>query len=242
MEKTGYIEIRIKGLKGNLELTPDNYDIREVAGILEQAENLLFPGDKKDRPIISYKQEPGSVRHVLQTSLQAIIGFTAILAQVTATQNIDFLELNTAKAIESLQDSSELRIDKTTRYYRTSSVWADAEFYFYGKITNAGGKEKVNIHLMTDEFGIIRIDTPQETLEQLEENILYKSYGIRALGKQNTESGEIDKGSLRFVEMIDYSPTYDTDYLQKLRSKAMTWLNTINPDEWLRDIRGGYNA
>ncbi|MEI6681765.1 MAG: hypothetical protein WCO44_04005 [Bacteroidota bacterium] len=191
--------------------------------------------------------------------MQAIIGFTAILAQVTATQNIDFLELNTAKAIESfqdtavkkdylitlktsLQDSSELRIDKTTRYYRTSNVWADAEFYFYGKITDAGGKEKVNIHLMTDEFGIIRIDTPQETLEQLEENILYKSYGIRALGKQNTESGEIDKGSLRFVEMIDYSPAYDTDYLQKLRSKAMTWLNTINPDEWLRDIRGGYNA
>ena len=51
MEKTGYIEIRIKGVKGNLELTPDNYDIMEVAGILEQAGNLLFPGDKKDRPI-----------------------------------------------------------------------------------------------------------------------------------------------------------------------------------------------
>jgi len=38
MEKTGYIEIKIKGLKGNLELSPDNYDIREVIGILEQAE------------------------------------------------------------------------------------------------------------------------------------------------------------------------------------------------------------
>ncbi len=259
MEKTGYIEIKIKGLKGNLELTPDNYDIREVIGILEQAENLLFPGEKKERPIISYKQEPGSVRHLLQTGMQAIIGFTAILGQVSASQNIDFLELNTAKAIEtfqdtavkkdyiitlrtSLQESSELRIDKTTRYYRTSNVWADAEFYFYGKITNAGGKEKVNIHLMTDDLGIIRIDTPQETLEHLEENILYKSYGIRALGKQNTESGEIDKGSLRFVEMIDYSPRYDNDYLQKLRNKASTWLNTINPDEWLRDIRGGYNV
>jgi len=95
---------------------------------------------------------------------------------------------------------------------------------------------------MTDDLGIIRIDTPQETLEHLEENILYKSYGIRALGKQNTESGEIDKGSLRFVEMIDYSPRYDNDYLQKLRNKASTWLNAINPDEWLRDIRGGYNV
>lgn len=259
MEKTGYIEIKIKGLKGNLELTPDNYDIREVISVLEQTESLLFPGEKKERPVISYKQESGSVRHIFQTSMQTIIGFTAILGQIAATQNIDFLELNTAKAIEafqdsaikkdyiiqlrtSLPDSSELTIDKTTRFYRTSTVWADAEFYFYGKITNAGGKERANIHVMTDDLGIIRIDTPQKILENLEENILYKSFGIRASGKQNTETGEIDKGSLIFVEMIDYSPKYDTDYLQKIRQKAKTWIESINPDEWLREVRGGYNA
>jgi hypothetical protein len=30
MEKNGYIEIRITGTNGNLDLSPDNYDIREV--------------------------------------------------------------------------------------------------------------------------------------------------------------------------------------------------------------------
>lgn len=259
MEKTGYIEIKIKGLKGNLELTPDNYDIREVISVLEQTENLLFPGEKRERPTISYRQEPGSVRHIFQTSMQTIIGFTAILGQITTSQNIDFLELNTARAIESFQEtaikkdyeiflktsfpeSSVLRIDKTTRYFRTSTVWADAEFYFYGKITNAGGKDKVNIHINTEDLGIIRIDTPQSVLENLEENILYKSFGIRASGKQNTDTGEIDKGSLVFLEMIDYSPKYDNDYLQKIRKKAKTWLGSIDPDEWLRDVRGGYDA
>lgn len=259
MEKTGYIEIRIKGLKGNLELTPDNYDIREVIGVLEQTESLLFPGEKRERPTISYRQESGSVKHIFQTSMQTIIGFTAILSQITASQNIDFLELNTARAIESFQDtaikkdyiiflntslpaSTELRIDKTTRYFRTSTVWADAEFYFYGKITNAGGKDRVNIHVNTEDLGIIRIETPQPVLENLEENILYKSFGIRASGKQNTETGEIDKGSLVFLEMIDYSPKYDNDYLQKIRKKAKTWLGSINPDDWLREVRGGYNA
>ena len=259
MDKTGYIEIRIKGLKGNLELTPENYDIREVMVVLEQTENLLFPGEKKERPIISYKQEPGSVRHVFQTSMQTIIGFTALLGQIESNKNIDFLELNTAKAIEAFQDSaikkdyiinlktslsesSVLRIDNTTRYYRTSTVWADAEFYFYGKVTNAGGKERINIHVMTEDLGIIRIETPQRVLENLEENILYKSFGIRAVGKQNTETGEIDKGSLVFVEMIDYSPKYDKDYLQKLRMKAKSWLESINPDEWLRDVRGGIDV
>lgn len=227
-----------------MEHTPDNYDIREVLSVLEQTESLLFPGEKKERPVISYRLEAGSVRHVFQTNMQTIIGFTAILGQIAATQSIDFLELNTARAIEafqdsaikkdyiihlktSLQDSSELKIDRTTRLYRTSTIWADAEFYFYGKITNAGGKEKANIHIMTDEFGIIRIDTPKALLENLEENILYKSFVIRALGNQNTETGEIDKSSLVFVEMIDYSPKYDNDYLQKIRKKAKTWLETI---------------
>lgn len=53
MDKLGYIEIRITGSKGNLELNPDTFDIREVIPIIEQAENLLFPGDKKERPVIS---------------------------------------------------------------------------------------------------------------------------------------------------------------------------------------------
>jgi hypothetical protein len=42
--------------------------------------------------------------------------------------------------------------------------------------------------------------------------------------------------------MIDYSPKYDNDYLQKIRKKAKTWLGSINPDDWLREVRGGYNA
>jgi len=259
VERTGLIEIIIKGLKGNLELTPENYDIREVIGILEQTEGLLFPGEKRERPIISYRQEAGSVRHIFQTSMQTVIGFTAILGQITSSQNIDFLELNTARAIESFQDtaikkdysiflktslpeSSELRIDKTTRYFRTSTVWADAEFYFYGKITNAGGKDRVNIHVNTEDLGVIRIETPQPILENLEENILYKSFGVRASGKQNIETGEIDKGSLVFIEMIDYSPKYDSDYLQKIRKKANSWLGSINPEDWLREVRGGFHA
>jgi hypothetical protein len=47
MDKIGFIEVRITGSKGNLDLTPDNYDIREIIAILENAENLLYPGDKE---------------------------------------------------------------------------------------------------------------------------------------------------------------------------------------------------
>ena len=92
MDKIGYIEIKITGSKGNLALTPENYDIREIISVLENAENLLFPTDKKDRPTISYKIEEGSVKHIFKTSIQYIIGFNAIVGQINQLQNIDFLD------------------------------------------------------------------------------------------------------------------------------------------------------
>lgn len=258
MENLGYIEITVSGIKGKLEITPETFDIKELTEIIEQAEKLLFPGERKERPIISYRMEEGSVKNIFKTSLQAVIGFSAVLGQVYTTKNIDFLELNTARAFESFQetavkkdytfeiktsvkDSPILRIDKTTFYYRTLENWVDAEFYFYGKITNAGGKDKANIHLVTEELGTLLIQTPQEFLAKAEENILYKTYVIRAKGKQNSETGEIDKQSLSFVEMIDYNTKYDEQYLKKLRSKAMPWLNKIDPEDWLKEIRG-YDA
>ena len=259
MEKTGYIEIRILGSKGNLELKPYNYDIKEIKTVLEQIENLLFPVEKKERPTISYQLEEGSVRHIFKTSIQAIIGFNAVIGQVSNEKSIDFLEINTAKAIESFQETAikkdysfivstslpgsiELKIDKTTRYIRSEAIWANAEFYFYGKITNAGGKDKANIHLVTEELGTIRIDTPQEILEKLEGNILYKSYGVRVIGKQHSETGEFDKSSFKYLELIDYQPGYDNAYLNDLRKKAMGWLGTIDPDAWLKELRGGYDG
>lgn len=106
MDKSGYIEIRISGFKGNLDLTPDNYDIRELIPILENAEDLLYAGDKKDRPTISYSVEKGSVKHVFKTSLQCII---AVIGQIEQIQSIDFLDVRTAKAFENIQDFARKR-------------------------------------------------------------------------------------------------------------------------------------
>ena len=260
MEKEGLIEIRITGTKGNLDLTPDNYDIRELIGMLENVEGLLYSGDKKDRPLISYRIEDGSVKHIFRAAIQYIIGFNAVIGQINQIQNIDFLEHKTAKAFESLQEiatnknfvfnlktslehTNEVEINNTTRFFRTETIWADAEFYFYGKITNAGGKNRANIHIFTAEMGMITIQTPISFLEKYEENMLYKTLGIRASGKQNVETGEIDKSSLIFVEIVEYQQKYDSRYLENLREKAKNnWLGIINPDSWLREIRGSYDA
>lgn len=259
MEKIGDIEIRVIGESGNQDLSPENYDINHIATILKNVEDLLHPNNKKHRPIITYDIQKGSVRHLFKTTIQTVIGFSAILSQIQANGSIDFLELKTARAIESIQSLSrqknyefqiktslnenyELTINPLTQFFRTESIWVDAEFYFYGILKDAGGKSKANIHLDTQDDGYLSIETGEEFLKEREENLLYKKFGVRASGKQNIETGEIDTKSLTLLELIDYQPKFDNDYLNSLIKKAKKSWNNINPDEWLFNLRGGYEA
>lgn len=255
MENTGYIEIRVLGSKGNIELHPDIYDIRDIIAVLQNVESLLFP-EKKGRPLMSYEIKPGSVKHIIKTSTQAILGFNALLFQVNITQSIDFLEAPTAKAFEyfqesalkqnisfeistSVADSSKLYISKDTSFQRTQDVWVDAELYFYGIIIDLGGKRDVNVHIDTKEYGTLKIEATKEMLSDYQSNPLYKSFGIRAIGKQNIKSGEIDKQNLKLLEIIDYNPSFREDYINKLIKKATkSWSGVNDADAWLNQIRG----
>lgn len=256
MEKTGTIEILIRGKRGNHPLRPDTYDIRELIEFLHHAENLLFPNAKKERPTISYEISEGSVKHIIKTTIQAILGFNAILSEIQTTgYSIDFLEAPTARAFEFFQSEAQkhnysyeittsvsaefrMNIDKTTRFVRSEEIWAEAEFYLYGVIVNAGGKNKANIHLETRDMGLITIETNKALLAAHEPNPLYKSYGLRARGKQNVKTGEIDRTSLQLIEIIDYSNKPKDDYLQSLIQKAQkSWAEVGDADEWLQTVR-----
>jgi hypothetical protein len=256
MNKIGQIEIVVKGFRGNIEIIPDNYDIKDIVDILQNVENLLFPNNKKERPIISYNIQAGSVKHVIKTSMQAILGFNAILFQVQNDNSIDFLEVQTAKAFEyfqeaaqkqnvefiistSVQNTSQIIINKDTKLHRSEEVWAEAEFYFYGIIIDAGGKSKANIHLDTKEYGLLTINASKEILADYESNPLYKSFGVRAIGKQNIKTGELDKSELKLVDIIDYNPLYKEDYIKSLIKKAKnSWGNVKDADDWLSNLRG----
>ncbi|HMN26500.1 MAG TPA: hypothetical protein PKE38_18480 [Ignavibacteriaceae bacterium] len=256
MNKIGQIEIVVKGYKGNLEITPDNYDIKNIIEVLQNVENLLFPNNKKERPTISYDIEKGSVKHIIKTSMQVIIGFNAILFQVQNDNSIDFLEVQTAKAFEffqetaqkqnvefiistSVQNTSQIIINKDTKLHRSQDIWVDAEFYFYGIIIDAGGKSKANIHLDTKEYGLLTIDASKEILADYESNPLYKSFGVRAIGKQNIKTGELDKSELKLIDIIDYNPLYKEDYIKSLIKKAKnSWENVKDADDWLNNLRG----
>ena len=259
MKKIGDIEIRVIGKSGNNELNPDNYDIKHIASLLQNIEDLLYPNSKKERPLITYDIQEGSVKHIFRTTMQTVISFSAILTQIQVNNTIDFLDIKTARAVEniqnlslqknysfqiktSLKDDYELEITPTSKLFRTENYWVDAEFYFYGILTNAGGKSKANIHIDTSDYGSITIDTGKDFLQEQEHNLLYRKFGVRAKGKQNIETGEIDTKSLKLIELIDYNPNFDNDYLNELISKAKKSWKGIDADKWLNNLRGGYEA
>lgn len=255
MDQRGTIEIRVSGNKGNLELSPDIYDIKEIVQIFDAVESILFSGSKKQRPEISYSIERGSVRHIFKTSFQSIVATSAILASVLKTGSIDKLDLPTARAIEKLQADAisknydftittsewhdgELRITPQTHYQRSSDIWVDAEVYLYGTLTDAGGKDKSNIHLDTKEYGQVTIDSDKEYLKSFPENLLYKEFGIRAKGKQSLATGEIDMSSLKLISLQGYRPVYDENYLNGLIAKASKSWAGVDVDRFMSDLRG----
>ena len=255
MDALGDIEIRIEGSVGARKLAPSLVDIDEIREILTQAAGLLFPTEKRSqRPLISYEIVEGSVRHKFRTVMQSVIGFGAVLSQISAQGQIDFLHERSAVAIERLQhlavekdyvvtisaNDSRLVVDRTTHYLRNAKLWVDAEFYLYGELTNAGGKSSPNIHLDTEEFGTLRIATKKDYLKEADKNLLYKKFGLRVTGKQNLQTFEMDRNSLTFVDLFDYDMKYSDAYLDGLLKKsAPAWENVSDADQWLEEIRGG---
>lgn len=257
MESAATFEVRIEGKKGVREMSPDQFDIRELKGLLDEVEVLLFPNDRRERPVISYRVEEGSVVNLFRTGMQAVLSLGAVIGMVHAKQSLDGLEPRTAKAFEtfqrwaiekdytftlytSLNPADKLVVDRSTNLIRSEAAVVETELYLYGKVTDAGGKENPNIHLQVEGQGMYTVQAKESFLADLENNILYHTVGIRAIGRQNVQTGEIERGSLQLIELIDYDLRFEDSYLAKLQDKAKSWLKDIDPDQYLNDVRGEY--
>jgi hypothetical protein len=259
MERTATFEVIVTGTRAGKPLRPEEYDIKELRELLSEVEVLLFPNDRKARPVISYEVKEGSVRNIFRTGVQAVAQTGAVLGLVASAGNLDMLEPRTARAIEAMQrwaqesgvaftlrtslpGTSELQIDRNTHYLRTEATSVETEVYLYGRVVDAGGKEKPNIHLQVNGQGTHLIAATEEQLTGRKENYLYKTMGVRAMGRQDLQTGEIEKGTLKLIELIDFEERYEENYLKRLQTKAYTWLKDIDPDQYLNDVRGEYGA
>ena len=253
------ISLRIIGKNGDEPLSPANFDIGQIRFLLDEVENLLYPDrqKRKERPTISYELKEGSVLNVFKTSMQSVLLVSSMLGVIEQEKGyIDRLEVASAQAIENLQyfalrhnydieigtsDKPQriFKITPTTHYVRRENILVDIECYYYGTLTDAGGKDKANIHLDTKDAGSLIIRTDKEYLAGYQGNPLYKKFGVRVRAKKNILTGDIDKSTLVLVELMDYQPKFDEDYLQGLIRKATPKWRGVNAGEWLANVRGG---
>ncbi|WP_134140585.1 hypothetical protein [Flavobacterium sp. S87F.05.LMB.W.Kidney.N] len=258
MENTGTLIIRVLGTSNGEKLSPSNYDIKEIVNLLTNIEDVLYP-NQKQRPLIAYELGEGSVLHRFKTTLQAVISSTAIFASVQKAQSTEHLELQTAKALEVIQkisyqknyvfeiSSSEsenviLEINPQTKFIIAKDYFVETELYVYGELTDAGGKTKPNLHLDTLDYGALTIQVSKEVIKELNGNPLYRNFGARIKTKQHVNTGEIDKTSIVFLELIPYDSNLDEEYLNDCINKATPNWSDFDSDTWLDEMRGGYDA
>lgn len=253
------IRLRIIGRNGSEMLSPSNFDIMQIKVLFDEVEALLYPDRKKrkERGVISYEMREGSVINVFKTSLQSVLAVSAVLTAVEMEHgSLDRLETDSAQAIERLQafavsnnyeieigtsdkPNRTFRITPRTHYQRNEKILIDTEAYYYGTLTDAGGKDKANIHIDTKEAGLLIVRTNKDYLAGIEGNPLYRKFGVRVRAKQNIVTGEIDKSTLTLVQLIDYRPKFDESYLNALISKATPKWRGVDAAQWMANVRGG---
>ena len=255
IQNKGQVMIHIEGKSGAENLSPENYDITLMQTVLGFAITLLDLDKRKERPVTTYHIERGSVNNVFTTSKQKAVEFASVLALITNTGSIDQLDAKTAVAFEEIQrfaiqnnfkvniSSSEstehvVHITPMTYFRRTDNLWADAEIYYYGTLVDAGGKKNSNIHLDTKD-GLIRIEADKDLLTNIKGNPLYRKFGVHVLAKQNIISGEVDRSSLKLIDILEYEPKFDMTYLEKLIEASTPIWKGIDADEYLHAVREG---
>lgn len=253
MSDSGYIEIHISGLKNGTVLSPDNYDIRELRSVIEAVDSILGKDRKGD--VVFERVAEGSVRNFIKASAQIIMQATAIFQLISGNERLAGMETRTADAIEAIQQNARktgytytlstsawtegISISPQTNYAREKPLLVDAEYYFYGRIVDAGGKSSPNIHIDVERLGVITISASEDYLKGQKKNLLYHTCGVRARGKQNPLTGEMDKSSLELVSIMDYSPSFNENYLMDLIRNATPSLSRIKDKQrWIDEVRG----
>ena len=239
----------------NHPLTPLDIDIDEIKEMLADIETFLYPqrNEKIKRPLISYRIEEGSAKHLFFLPITAALSFNGMIGEISSRDSIDFLGFKRAEIIDKFQkkaklknwdyfistsssDKKILRINPSTNYYNNTQNFIETEFYLYGEIYQEGGITP-HLHIITKEYGKLGIAATKEQLTQGEQK-LYKVYGVKVTGKKNIADNKLY--DLKLTDYIAYNPVFDRNELNMLIKNAKPNLSAIGDvDKWLNELRGG---
>lgn len=255
-QETGFVEIKIEGKINGREYTIQDVDISELQEIINDFQSLMFPDskDKRNRPNVYYMPENGSAKHKFFVGLVSVLSFGAILNEVGIRKgDITFLGRKRAEVFDkfqkystskdykitistSRQEVKPVEINSKTKYYLPKDIFVDTEVYLYGQVYSVGGKTNPNIHIETTEYGPVTVDASKEQLKG-NDNHLYATVGIRAIGKQNILDGSYS--DLKFIDFVNYTPNPSREYyIERIKRATASWSDVEDTDKWLNQLRG----
>ncbi len=252
------IELKINGVREKKELSPDLLDVDEIVSLLSNVKNFLYPDKSQDRSRVSIEFEEGSAVIKFLVAGAVAIQSQALLSELNTEHNLGILKPKQVEAIENihkfiskekftlkfgLSDKLDqgLKMDRQTEWIHPEEIWVEEELFVTGEIVDIGGKTSANVHLDTDEFGTITIESNRDMLGEDDKNRLYKKQQVRLLIERNINTGEFNKRSAKLLEFIDYEDHNESpdEYLDRLIAESKPYMDKIeDPENWLNNVRG----
>ncbi len=196
----GFIEVKIEGSVNGRKLNPEDIDISDIQELLSDMETFIYleATDKKNRELVSYRIEDGSVKHKLILAVTRVMSFSVLINEIENSKSLNFLEPKRAAVIERFQkkakdnsytitftnsynNTSKLTISNQTNFVRDIPEFIETEVYLYGEIYEEGGLNDPNIHINTEEYGkLTTISTSKEQISTGENKMVYKILGSKS--------------------------------------------------------------
>ena len=127
---------------------------------------------------------------------------------------------------------------ETTFQHGGENAWVAVEKYLTGKVVDAGGKQKPNVHLvLTDSGTDIVVDATEQQLGEEKENQLYKQVTLRVRAEQHLKTKALR--NIRLIEFLPRATEVDEEALASLWKKGRkAWHDVKSPSKWVDQLRG----
>jgi len=118
--------------------------------------------------------------------------------------------------------------------HRQKDLWVKAEKYLTGKVVDAGGKNKPNIHLVLPSGVTVMIGATEQQLKG--QPYIYENMTFNVSAKEHLKTGEIKDAVL--LDAVEASKEIDEDELKLLWSKGEeAWKDVESANQWVESLR-----
>lgn len=251
------LEFRLEDRVAGEALTSANVDLPTLRGFLEDIENLI----RGDETAVSFENsrvrvEDGSLKIValVEPALAASLGTD--ISRLKETGDLDLIQPRRAQVLEQWQKRAKASpsrsyqlpvtagqstwwITKDTSFQRGGlKGWLSVEKYLTGKVIDAGGKVRPNLHLeVKGSRRSLRISATERQISGVKENLLYRVITLRVEAEQNLHTRQLRR--VRLLEFVPEASQVDEEALQRLWQRGTrAWADVGSASAWVETLRG----